>query len=197
MTKKKGRPPKSPNLLSKTEITAENMPASPLRAESPHFDEEDLTDIEILSPKQAELWLQKIDALREKISAKVDKPENNVLSADCDKNSDDQRRTAGNGIPISDTDKSEADAVLEAAVDPNKMQYENSQEQQDLENGEWTTVTRTKAKGKELQRGSLGKLRALQKPLSVLNKDKFHDIDKIELQLRDDLDKVQADLRIF
>ncbi|KAK7255480.1 hypothetical protein RIF29_28890 [Crotalaria pallida] len=73
MAKKSGRPPKSPSSAAKNNNSDRDLTScSPTKDKDSLLDDEDLTDIDNLSPKQAALWLQKIDALREKIKEKVD-----------------------------------------------------------------------------------------------------------------------------
>ncbi|KAK7251033.1 hypothetical protein RIF29_33898 [Crotalaria pallida] len=68
MAKKRGRPPNSPLPSPKP---CDPIPETPSKHDSIQFDEEDLADIESLSPKQAVEWLKKIEALREKIMTKA------------------------------------------------------------------------------------------------------------------------------
>ncbi|KAK7267241.1 hypothetical protein RIF29_19908 [Crotalaria pallida] len=65
MAKKKGRPPKSPSphTPSPTKI--------PKTLDLQHIDDEDLEDIDALSPKKAASILQKLDELRSRIKGKV------------------------------------------------------------------------------------------------------------------------------
>ncbi|KAK7251169.1 hypothetical protein RIF29_34124 [Crotalaria pallida] len=78
MVKQKGMPPKTPTSTSKSTNGNDNKPSeSPQRIDFSQLDDEDLADIDSLSPKQAELWIQKIDVLRAKIKQKTDNSVNN------------------------------------------------------------------------------------------------------------------------
>ncbi|KAK7289722.1 hypothetical protein RIF29_03587 [Crotalaria pallida] len=58
-------------VLSKQFSCFHNAQVSPTKVDFSQLDDDDLEDIENLSPKQAELWMQKIDILRAKIKEKA------------------------------------------------------------------------------------------------------------------------------
>ncbi|KAK7273602.1 hypothetical protein RIF29_14658 [Crotalaria pallida] len=68
MAKKRGRPPKTPS-SSKSKASSESPGSQKL--DFTQLDEEDLTEIDSLSPKQAERLLKNLDVLREKIKGKA------------------------------------------------------------------------------------------------------------------------------
>ncbi|KAK7259328.1 hypothetical protein RIF29_24932 [Crotalaria pallida] len=79
MAKKRGRPPKTPSSASKKDDTGSvGDTGTPSKVDFSQLDDEDLHDIDNLSPKQAELWIQKIDALRAKIKEKATDTGNKV-----------------------------------------------------------------------------------------------------------------------
>ncbi|KAK7267148.1 hypothetical protein RIF29_19812 [Crotalaria pallida] len=88
MGKKRGRPPKTPSFVIKTDETDTTSPyGTPSKIDFSQLDEEDLEDIDNLSPKQVELWVQKIDILRAKIQEKASAIGNKELM-NVDKGSD-------------------------------------------------------------------------------------------------------------
>ncbi|KAK7287456.1 hypothetical protein RIF29_00735 [Crotalaria pallida] len=81
MGKRRGRPPKTPSLTSKNDSqNDDNNSGSPQKLDITQLDEEDIADIDALSPKQAELWIQKIDVLRAKIKEKTMIPVDDATS---------------------------------------------------------------------------------------------------------------------
>ncbi|KAK7243103.1 hypothetical protein RIF29_37888 [Crotalaria pallida] len=71
MARKRGRPPKTPSSTNKS-VTSKptDHSGSHSKVDFSQLDEDDLEDIDNLSPKQAELWMNKIDILRAKIQEK-------------------------------------------------------------------------------------------------------------------------------
>ncbi|KAK7255772.1 hypothetical protein RIF29_29191 [Crotalaria pallida] len=79
MAKKRGRPPKTPSSSAKKTPT---KPLDDLDEITQHslmeIDDEDLEDIDSLSPKKAAALLKNIDVLREKIVERADKEINDA-----------------------------------------------------------------------------------------------------------------------
>ncbi|KAK7260138.1 hypothetical protein RIF29_25934 [Crotalaria pallida] len=72
MAKKRGRPPKnSTPSSSKQTVTPSKDAPEPQPFDLTQIDEDDLAEIDGLSPKQAEVWLKNIDVLRERIASKA------------------------------------------------------------------------------------------------------------------------------
>ncbi|KAK7281886.1 hypothetical protein RIF29_10237 [Crotalaria pallida] len=72
MARKKGRPPKTPSSSSKKTPSAEKRPeASSSSLEFSLSDEEELEDIESLTPKKAAELLQSIYLLRQRVQSKI------------------------------------------------------------------------------------------------------------------------------
>ncbi|KAK7289681.1 hypothetical protein RIF29_03511 [Crotalaria pallida] len=69
MTKKRGRPPKSPSPSSTTSNETQRQGLDLLE-----LDDEDLTDIDGLSPKQADKLLENLEAIRLKLQEKTSEP---------------------------------------------------------------------------------------------------------------------------
>ncbi|KAK7255703.1 hypothetical protein RIF29_29122 [Crotalaria pallida] len=98
MGRKRGRPPKTPVSSSKTKDDFDgNSSRSPEKVDLSQLEDDDLEDIDNLSPKQAELWIQKIDILRAKIKEKASNPEKHTPSINKD-------------LLINDKEKNEHDA---------------------------------------------------------------------------------------
>ncbi|KAK7251357.1 hypothetical protein RIF29_34470 [Crotalaria pallida] len=66
MAKKRGRPPKSHGPSEKASIDSQKI-----GLELSELDEEDLADIDSLSPKQAEKLMKNLDLIREKLKGKA------------------------------------------------------------------------------------------------------------------------------
>ncbi|KAK7260307.1 hypothetical protein RIF29_26254 [Crotalaria pallida] len=72
MAKKRGRPPKTPTSTSKGLIDETVRPTqTPQKPDFSGLDEEELADIDSLTPKEALLWMEKIDLLRERVKEKT------------------------------------------------------------------------------------------------------------------------------
>ncbi|KAK7289712.1 hypothetical protein RIF29_03570 [Crotalaria pallida] len=72
MAKKRGRPPKTPtSTSSKDHSPSTHDSPGPQRLDLSQLDEEDMAEIDSLSPKQAERLLKNLDVLREKIKGKA------------------------------------------------------------------------------------------------------------------------------
>ncbi|KAK7273662.1 hypothetical protein RIF29_14720 [Crotalaria pallida] len=72
MAKKRGRPPKTPTSTSKGPIDETVRPTqTPHKPDFSGLDEEELADIDSLTPKEALLWMEKIDLLRERVKEKT------------------------------------------------------------------------------------------------------------------------------
>ncbi|KAK7256458.1 hypothetical protein RIF29_29908 [Crotalaria pallida] len=85
MGRKRRRPPKTPVSSSKTKDDVDgNSSGSPEKIDLSQLEDDDLEDIDNLSPKQAELWIQKIDILRAKIKEKASNPEKQTPSINKD-----------------------------------------------------------------------------------------------------------------
>ncbi|KAK7273508.1 hypothetical protein RIF29_14560 [Crotalaria pallida] len=76
MPKKRGRPPKNTPQSSnkKHDVPSRDVPY-PQPFDLTQIDDDDLTEIDNLSPKQAEIWLKNLNVLRERIKGKsIDDP---------------------------------------------------------------------------------------------------------------------------
>ncbi|KAK7256555.1 hypothetical protein RIF29_30009 [Crotalaria pallida] len=71
MAKKRGRPPKTPSSSKSKDCSPELESPGPQKLDFSQLDEEDLAEIDSLSPKQAERLLKNLDVLREKIKGKT------------------------------------------------------------------------------------------------------------------------------
>ncbi|KAK7259753.1 hypothetical protein RIF29_25366 [Crotalaria pallida] len=70
MPKKRGRPPKSPNPKTPDPSSSTNVETQKQGLDLLELDEEDLADIDGLSPKQAEKLLRNLDVIRTKLQGK-------------------------------------------------------------------------------------------------------------------------------
>ncbi|KAK7259546.1 hypothetical protein RIF29_25155 [Crotalaria pallida] len=216
MPKKRGRPPKSPLSSSKTIINEPKIETiTPSKDGISHLDEEDLEDIENLSPKQAPLWIQKIDALREKIRAKSGKTYDKEVPTMADPKMLSGEKSPLNGPDTFNVDRAKevVKAVLTAATDTIQKEKEvnvgNHEESQHMpgvssvskQKESQTEVTEedfknvVQASWVENVEGSdmyqvCKKLQKLQKHLSDLNRKYYARIDEQELALKSQLDNV-------
>ncbi|KAK7243349.1 hypothetical protein RIF29_38142 [Crotalaria pallida] len=96
MARKRGRPPKSPS-PSSTEDLSKTSPVSQLH-DIEILDEDDMADIDNLSPKQAEVLLKNMEAIRSRIKGKS--PANALLLEDAEvaqQNKDSATKTCDQG----------------------------------------------------------------------------------------------------
>ncbi|KAK7244746.1 hypothetical protein RIF29_39572 [Crotalaria pallida] len=104
MAKKRGRPPKTPSSQSKKTVgKAGNNVGTPSKVDFGDLDDEDLDDINNLSPKQAELWMKKIDLLRAKIQERA---------------SNNEKSTKGSGEKEKDADQSNPNTEIPSSGNP-------------------------------------------------------------------------------
>ncbi|KAK7268027.1 hypothetical protein RIF29_20710 [Crotalaria pallida] len=117
MAKKSGRPPKTPSSQSKKTVgKAGNNVGTPSKVDFGDLDDEDLDDINNLSPKQAELLMKKIDLLRAKIQERASNNDKSTEgSGEKEKDADQSNPNTeipSSGNPLSDADKEMTDKDL-------------------------------------------------------------------------------------
>ncbi|KAK7289768.1 hypothetical protein RIF29_03690 [Crotalaria pallida] len=73
MARKRGRPPKTPSFVNKSALNKDSdQDGTPSKVDFSQLDDDDIEDIDNLTPKQAAVWIQKIDVLRAKIQERTD-----------------------------------------------------------------------------------------------------------------------------
>ncbi|KAK7258929.1 hypothetical protein RIF29_24521 [Crotalaria pallida] len=128
MGRKRGRPPKTPVSSSKTKDDVDgNSSGSPEKIDLSQLEDDDLEDIDNLNPKQAELWIQKIDILRAKIKEKASNPEKqtpyinkDLLINDKEENEHDAEQSKSGDQTAYGHDSKEIDRVLDQATIPDQ-----------------------------------------------------------------------------
>ncbi|KAK7243851.1 hypothetical protein RIF29_38664 [Crotalaria pallida] len=73
MARKRRRPPKTPSSVNKSASNKDSdQNGTPSKVDFSQLDDDDIEDIDNLTPKQAGVWIQKIDVLRAKIQERTD-----------------------------------------------------------------------------------------------------------------------------
>ncbi|KAK7290347.1 hypothetical protein RIF29_04691 [Crotalaria pallida] len=125
MGKRRGRPPKTPSSTTKNDSQNDVINSgSPQKLDFMQLDEEDIAYIDALSPKQAELWMQKIDVLRAKIKEKTMSPLDDATSKEKDglTNKPDETSNPSANPNLSDKDIPKQVAIEKETIPPENVE---------------------------------------------------------------------------
>ncbi|KAK7281197.1 hypothetical protein RIF29_08969 [Crotalaria pallida] len=200
MTKRRGRPPKTPTSTTKNkEIAVEKTMDDAML-----LDAEDLAEIDNLSPKQAKTWMEKIDVLRSKIKERADLQSQEENGVNHDASSPESAEKVKEAIVketipsenVADAEK-EANAVIEAAMKTDKdkgVMPSASIQQAKFDPVQGISDKMQAGEGYAMFRLCM-KLDQLRVPLGVLNKNHFSRIDDREVELKTRLLDIQDQLQ--
>ncbi|KAK7251616.1 hypothetical protein RIF29_34962 [Crotalaria pallida] len=146
MAKKIGHPPNSPATHQKT-VTGKSK-----GVDLSQLDEDDLEDLDNLTPKQAETLLKNMDVIREKLKEKVPTPQEPSVSDGIQKNAKPSEAKENPEKRLIETDST---LNLDANMDQTVQHNAGKGTGQDEEDG-WTPVIRGKGQSQSCSSSSVG-----------------------------------------